>query len=416
MRIAYFDCISGISGNMTLGALLACGLPVETLQHELEKLHLPGWELHAERVLRKSIAATYVTVDEEAHEHEHEKEQEHRHGHAHGHADKPAHTPHREQHHHHAHNSLSEILALIDRSELSARVKERASAIFSRLGTAEAAVHGSTLEQVHFHEVGAVDAIIDIVGSVIALEALGIERVIASPLPLGHGWATCAHGTFPVPAPATAELVRGVPLAETEIEAELVTPTGAAIITTLAERFGPLPSMTVSAIGYGAGSHDIPRPNVLRVFLGDIAIESAPAEIVSLETNIDDLSGETLGYLMERLFAAGALDVFYTPIQMKKNRPAILVRVLCALPDEQICTGILFAETTTLGVRRARCTRTTLPRSFRTVETPYGPVRVKLSRWGEIERAEPEYEDCRALAEQHQVPLRLVTEAAKAAI
>jgi len=393
MRIAYFDCISGISGNMTLGALLAAGLAEDELVGGLRKLHLPEWELKTERVSRKGIAATYVTVEEPALE-----------GHHHHH-----------QHHHH-HSTLGYILDLIAHSELSARVKEQASAIFTRLGTAEAEVHGTTLEEVHFHEVGAVDAIIDIVGSVIALEALGIEQVIGSPLPLGHGWATCSHGTFPVPAPATAALVRGVPLAETAIEAELVTPTGAAIITTLATRFGPLPAMTVAAIGYGAGSHDIPRPNVLRVFLGEAEVESAAAEIVSLETNIDDQSGEVLGYLMERLFTAGALDVFYIPIQMKKHRPGVLVRVLCALPDEQRCADVLFAETTTLGIRRNLCARTVLPRAFRTVETPYGPVRVKVSRWGDIERAEPEFDDCRTLAETHQIPLRVVMQAAKAAI
>jgi uncharacterized protein (TIGR00299 family) protein len=389
MRIAYFDCLSGISGNMTLGAMLACGLDESVLIRELEKLPVHGWALTAEPVLRRGIAATYVKVDEHAHGHHHE----------HG--------------HHHPHRGLGDILHLIEHSGLSSRVKETAGRIFTRLGEAEAAVHGTTPDQVHFHEVGAIDAIVDIVGTAIGLEALGIERVIASPLPLGQGWITCAHGEFPVPAPATAMLVQGVPIAETSIEAELVTPTGAAIITTLAERFGTLPAMTVRRVGYGAGSHDLPRPNVLRLFLGDDVVEQTPETVVGLETNLDDLPGEVTGYLMDRLLAAGALDVFFTPIQMKKNRPGVLVRILCAPQDEATCTDILFRETTTLGVRRTVYTRTVLPRDTRTVTTPYGPVRLKLSRWDDVERAEPEYEDCRRLAEAHGVPLWQVYQAAR---
>jgi len=392
MRIAYFDCLSGISGNMTLGALLACGLEQEVLQRGLEQLHVAGWELRVEPVRRRGIAATHVEVEMHAHAHEHE-----------GH------------HHHHPHRGLYDILGIIEDSGLSTRVKQTATAIFTRLGEVEAAVHGTTPDQVHFHEVGAVDAIVDIVGTAIGIDALGIERVFASPLPLGRGWVTCAHGTFPIPAPATAMLVQGVPIVETDIEAELVTPTGAAIVTTLAERFGPLPTMTVRTVGFGAGSRDLPRPNVLRLFLGEETPTAAPVEIVGLETNLDDLPGEITGFLMDRLFAAGALDVFFTPIQMKKNRPGVLVRVLCAPQDETTCTEILFRETTTLGVRRTAYTRTVLPRETRTVETPYGPVRVKVSRWGEIERAEPEYEDCRQLAEAQGVPLLAVYQAARVA-
>lgn len=393
MRIAYFDCMSGISGNMTLGALLACGVELDTLQHGLEQLHLEGWKLHVELVRRKGIQATFVDVDMHAHHHH-------------------DHTEHH-QHHHQPHRGLGDILQLIQASELSERVKQTASAIFTRLGEVEAAVHGTTPDKVHFHEVGAVDAIVDIVGTAIGLEALQIDRVLASPLPLGRGWVTCAHGTFPVPAPATAMLVQGVPIVETDIEAELVTPTGAAIITTLAERFGPLPTMTVRKVGFGAGSHDLPRPNVLRVFLGEETASATPAEIVGLETNLDDLPGEITGYLMDRLLAAGALDVFFTPIQMKKNRPGVLVRVLCAPQDEATCTDILFRETTTLGIRRLPFTRTVLPRETRTVDTPYGPVRVKVSRWQDTERTEPEYDDCRKLAEEHNVPLMTVYNAAR---
>jgi len=390
MRIAYFDCLSGISGNMTLGAMLACGLDEAELLHGLSLLPIDGWKLTAETVLRRGISAVYIKVDEHAHHHGHD-----------------------EHHHHHPHRGLGDILRIINDSGLSDGVKKTAGAIFTRLGEAEAAVHGTTPDQVHFHEVGAIDAIVDIVGTAIGLEALGIERVVASPLPLGHGWITCAHGVFPVPAPTTAMLGQGVPIAETDIEAELVTPTGAAIITTLAASFGTLPAMTVQRVGYGAGSHDLPRPNVLRLFIGEEACEQAPESIVGLETNIDDLPAEVLGYLMDRLFAAGALDVFYTPIQMKKNRPGVLVRVLCAPRDETTCTDILFRETTTLGVRRMVLHRTVLPRDIRTVDTPYGAVRVKTSRWGDIERAEPEYEDCRRLAEEHGVPLLQVYHAAR---
>lgn len=390
MRIAYFDCLSGISGNMILGALLACGLEKAVLLRELRKLPLAGWALSVERVLRRGISATHVSVDEQAH------------GHGHG-------------HHHHPHRGLGDILQLIADSELSAAVKAKAAAIFTRLGEAEAAVHGTTPDQVHFHEVGAVDAIVDIVGAAIGLDALGIERIVASPLPLGQGWITCAHGEFPVPAPATAMLVQGVPIAETTIEGELVTPTGAAIITTLAARFGPLPAMTVRHAGYGAGTRDLPRPNVLRLFIGDEAAETAPATVVGLETNLDDLPGEVTGYLMDRLFAAGALDVFFSPIQMKKNRPGVLVRVLCTPEDEAICTDLLFRETTTLGVRRTTYGRAVLPREIRTVATPLGPVRVKVSCWDGIERAEPEFEDCRRLAETLGLPLVQVYQAARAA-
>jgi len=392
MRIAYFDCLSGISGNMVLGAMLACGLDESVLLAGLAQLPLHGWKLTVERVSKQGISALHVDVVEEHHEHE---------------------MGQGEHHHHHAHRGLGDILHLIEHSGLSPQVKKTASDIFTRLGQAEAEVHGTTPDQVHFHEVGAVDAIIDIVGAAIGLEALGIDRVLASPLPLGRGWVTCAHGTFPIPAPATALLVRGVPIAESDIDAELVTPTGAAIITTLAERFGPLPGMTVGQVGYGAGSKELPRPNVLRLFLGEEAAELAATEIVGLETNLDDLPGEVLGYLMDRLFAAGALDVFFTAIQMKKNRPGVLVRVLCAPGEVDACTGILFAETTTLGVRRTLYTRAVLPREFRTVDTPYGPVRLKISRWNDIERAEPEYEDCRKLAEGQGVPLLAVYRAAR---
>ncbi len=385
MRIAYFDCISGISGNMALGAMLDCGLNIDYLRAELAKLPIGEWTLTATQVQKLGIAATHVDVDDHPHQHEH------------GHG------------HHHPHRNLADILAIINAADLAYGVREKATAVFTRLAEAEAQVHGSTIEEVHFHEVGAIDAIIDIVGFCIGIEELGIERIISSPLPLGNGWVKCAHGVFPVPAPATALLTAGFPIATTDIEAELVTPTGAALITTLAESFGPLPAMVLKQVGYGAGTKELPRPNVLRLFLGETAYASeAPEEIIGLEVNLDDTTGETLGYAMDRLFAVGALDVFFTAIQMKKNRHGILLQVLCTPDLEDACTNIIFRETTTLGVRRTCYTRTVLPRRHVSVPTIWGEVRMKVSCWNGIERAAPEYEDCRQLAEEHNIPLQQI--------
>jgi len=393
MRIAYFDCISGISGNMALGAMLACGLDIDILRAELAKLPIGEWTLKATQVQKLGIAATHVDVDDHPHQHEQ------------GH--------HR---HHHPHRGLADILTIINAAELSTGVKEKATAVFTRLAEAEAKVHGTTPEEVHFHEVGAIDAIIDIVGTCIGLEALAIERIVSSPLPLGSGWVKCAHGVFPVPAPATALLTAGFPIVKTDIEAELVTPTGAALITTLAESFGPLPAMKVLHVGYGAGTRELPRPNVVRLFIGETAdVADAPVEIVGLECNLDDIPGEILGYTMDRLFAAGALDVFFSAIQMKKNRPGILLQVLCAPGEESACMDIIFRETTTLGVRRTSYTRTVLPRRHENAVTPWGAVRMKITTSNGEERAAPEYEDCRQLAQDNDVPLQQVYLAAQAA-
>ena len=468
MRIAYFDCLSGISGNMVLGAMLACGLDRQYLLDELDKLHLHGWEFHTSTVSKLGIEAIYVEVVLQSHHH-HEQHGDdsstgetpvlpsHQHEHnvndsstggtpvlRHGDdvstgempVQRHAHHEHHAQdsstgetpvlpsyqHEHnvndsstggtpvlrHEHRGLREIVNLIHESELSEKVKTLAVTIFTRLGEAEAQVHGTTPDEVHFHEVGAIDALIDIVGTAIGVTALGIERVVASPLPLGQGWVTCAHGVFPVPAPATALLVQNVPIATTDIVAELVTPTGAAIITTLAEHFGPLPSMTVRKVGYGAGSHDLPRPNVLRLFLGETLEETTPTDVLALETNVDDLSAEVLGYVMERLFTAGALDVYYTAIQMKKNRPGVLLSVLCTAATVETCTDIIFRETTTLGIRRIPVQRIVLPRTIQTVTTRYGAIRVKISEWNGMIRQTPEYDDCRSCAQAHGVPLQTV--------
>lgn len=393
MKVAYFDCISGISGNMTLAAMLACGLDEGKLKAELARLPLPGWHLQRKKVDRNGIQAEHVEVEEHSFSHGHDHHDHEHHDHSHS----------------HQHRGLQDIRQLIRQAEYDVPVEELAIAIFTRLAEAEAAIHGTTPEEVHFHEVGAVDAIIDIVGTAIGIHALGIEKVYASALPVGNGWVHCAHGEFPIPAPATARLLQGVPIAESNIEAELVTPTGAAIITTLCERFGAMPTMTISTVGYGAGTRELARPNVLRLYIGE-TLDSAmpPEEIVVLECNIDDMTGETLGYVMEQLLEIGALDVYYQPVYMKKNRPGIVINLLCEISDETDCLNTLFRETTTLGVRRNIVQRVCLPREIETISTRFGDVRVKVSEWDGHFRAEPEYEDCRRIAIELDIPLREV--------
>jgi hypothetical protein len=290
--------------------------------------------------------------------------------------------------------------------------------IFRRLGEVEASIHGTTPDQVHLHELGGVDTIVDVVGALAGLDALGVEAVYASPLPLGRGFVRGAHGQIPLPAPATLALLKGAPVVGSDLDVELVTPTGAALLSSLAVAFGPIPAMTLTAVGYGAGGRDLSIPNVLRLLLGDQAApNTAITETLAvLETNIDDLNPEIYDYVMARLFKAGALDVFLSPIQMKKNRPATLLRVLCRPGDADTLTAILFTETSTLGVRRQMVTRHCLARSSHTVETPYGPVRIKIATWGEGQaKAAPEYDDCRRLAESSGVPLREVYRAAERA-
>jgi uncharacterized protein (TIGR00299 family) protein len=320
---------------------------------------------------------------------------------------------------------LPEIEAIITESSLSPAIKERAVAIFRRLGEVEASIHATSLDQVHLHELGGVDTIVDVVGALVGLGALGIERVYVSPLPMGRGFVGGAHGSIPLPAPATLALLaqgspsgEGIPLVGVDLEVELVTPTGAALLSSLATAFGPIPPMTLAAVGYGAGGRDLPIPNVLRLLVGERATpnEAIAETLTLLETNVDDLNPEIYDYVMARLFDAGALDVFLSPIQMKKNRPATLLRVLCQPGDADALMAILFAETSTLGVRRQSVTRHCLTRTTHTVETPYGPVRVKVAYWGEGQvKAAPEYDDCRRLAEASGVPLREVYRAADAA-
>lgn len=384
MKAAYFDCFSGISGDMTLGALVDAGCSIDLLRAKLQALQLPGWQISSEKVWKNGMAATHVRVKAEDAQ---------------------------------SHRSLTTILGILDNSTLDTNVKARATAIFRRLGEAEAAVHDVPVDKIHFHEVGAVDAIVDIVGACIGFQELGFESFACSALNVGGGTAKMAHGVLPVPAPATARLLLGKPTYSNGVQKELVTPTGAAIVATLCDHFGPQPAMTVSAIGYGAGTADLEtQPNVLRIMAGELAATATDTHsgtIRVLEANLDDMNPQIFGYLLEKALAAGALDVFATPVQMKKNRPGTLVTVLCKPEDEAKFQGMLFAETTTLGVRSHMVERRALPREFVKVSTPFGEVRVKLSRTdGRVQHASPEFDDCRKLAEEKNVPLHEVMEQA----
>ena len=381
--IAYLDCFSGISGDMLLGAMVDAGLSLDDLRGDLARLPLTGYEVRAERVTKQGLAGTKVTVEVE---------------------------------HAHAHRGLADILDLLAAADLPAEVQAGATRIFTRLAEAEAKVHGTSVEQVYFHEVGAVDAIVDVVGACCGLRRLEIEEVYASALPLGGGWVDTAHGRLPVPAPATVELLKGAPTYGGPVEKELVTPTGAAILTTLCRGFGPMPPMTVKATGCGAGSLDLPHPNLLRLMIGEPVEPLREQRLTVLETNIDDMNPEFYDHLMERLFAAGALEVYLTPIVMKKSRPGTLVSVLTEPAWVEALSEILFRETSTLGLRVMEVARRCLEREWREVETEYGRVRVKLGLLrGEIVTAAPEYEDCKRLALARGAPVKAVYEAARAA-
>ncbi len=417
MRIAYFDCFAGISGDMVLGALVDAGLDPGLLRAEMEKLDLPGIDLSFERTSRQAIAATLARVrlggelippGEEHH-------LEHLHPHAHGHAHEYAHEHSHE--HAHEHHHLDEILGRIRHSRLDEEVKERACRVYQRLAEAEAQVHGVPPDQVHLHEVGALDAVADIVGAVAGLRLLGVERVYSSALRCGTGYVDCAHGRYPVPVPGVLALCRDVPFEQTGVQAELVTPTGAAIITTLAASFGPAPPFRQERVGYGAGRRDLAElPNLLRVRIGQTIQTWAQDRAVLVEANIDDMNPEVYGYLGERLLEQGARDVYLTPVYMKKGRPGTLLSVLADEEKLEAVVEILLGETTTLGVRFHPVERRKLERASLTVETPYGPVRVKVGILGERRRFAPEYEDCARLARQHRVPLLEVYEAARAAL
>lgn len=410
---------------MFIGALLDCGLDFEFLKAELAKLGVEGYELSLTRVDRSGISSAKFDVHlkgeghSPAHHQHHDHSHDHHHDHHHSHEDGHHHDhEHVHETHHHDHRALSQIKHLISASTLSAVVKERAQAIFQRIGEAESKIHGISIETVHFHEVGAVDSIVDIVGACIGLEALRIERIVSSPLHVGSGTFNCAHGTYPVPGPATAEILKGAPVYSKEIEGELVTPTGAAIIATLASGYGNLPAMKVERIGYGAGTRSYPKfPNVLRAIIGEveaISSDETPATVTVIEANIDDLNAQVFGHLMEKALAAGALDVFFTPVQMKKNRPGVLVTLLCRPEDRARMSELIFRETTTLGVRYRDEQREVLQRGQVAVETVFGTIRVKVARDenGNVLNYAPEFDDCQDAATRHQAAIREVQTAA----
>jgi hypothetical protein len=389
-RLVYFDCASGASGDMLLGALVDLGLPLEELRGELAKLPLRGYRLDAHRVHRSGLHATKVDVVLESHEHEHG--------------------------HHHPHFGLREILALLEGSGLDPEVRELSARLFHRLAAVEGAIHGVSPEQVHFHEVGAVDSIVDVVGGVIGLRWLRADRFVSSPLNVGTGTVTMSHGTFPVPPPATARLVEGVPVYGAG-EGELLTPTGALLVTGHATSYGPLPLVRPRSIGHGAGSRDTPgRPNVLRLIVGDADASPEGDRVLVLETEVDDTPPQILGALVDRLLTAGALDVYYTAVQMKKGRPGVLVTVLAPPPLREALEEVLFSETTTLGVRRQEWERTVLEREWVTVATAHGAVRVKVGkRAGRVYNVQPEFEDCQRAAAESGAAVKEVWAAALAA-
>jgi pyridinium-3,5-bisthiocarboxylic acid mononucleotide nickel chelatase len=385
-RVVYFDCPSGASGDMVLGALVDVGVSVEALRAELEKLRVPGWTIGAREVRRGAFRATKVDVD----------------------VDRGA---------HHEHRRLADIAGILGGSGLSPAIVATATRIFTRLAEAEARVHGSTVEQVHFHEVGAVDAIVDVTGAVIGLHLLGAEAVHVSALPVGGGFVEGAHGRIPIPGPGTAELLRGFPVVDTGVRAELVTPTGAAILTTLAATSaGRMPAMTVTRVGYGAGSADLPETaNVLRCFVGETAGAGAVETVAQVETTIDDMSPQLYEPLMDRLFEAGALDVFLTPVIMKRSRPGTVLTALC--PPERVgdLSRVLFEETPTIGVRWSEVARTRLEREMVTLPTAYGAVPFKVSRLGgRVITVTPEFAEIARIAREKSLPVREVLDQARA--
>ncbi len=434
MRIAYLECFSGISGDMFLGALVGAGVPAELLEETVAALNV-GARLEISRVDRSGISAVKVDVfsqgEKDAPRERHDHHQ-HDHDHGHHHEQGPvellehnyakeetasrarADTPHEHTHEH----GLKEIREIIGKANISETAKAKAIAIFEALGKAEAKIHNREIETIHFHEVGAVDALVDIVCAAVGAEALGVDEIICSSLNVGGGTVKCAHGTFPVPAPATVELLTNAPVYSSGIQAELVTPTGAAIVRTLCTRFAAFPAMRVEKSGYGAGTRDFPgHANVVRLTVGEADLEFAAKvsqeTITVLEANLDDLNPQVFGYVMDRLLEEGALDAFGVPVQMKKNRPGMLLTVLCRPEDVSKLTQLLFTETTTLGVRRREESRLALARKWVTVDTRWGNVRMKVASMnGTVTNYAPEYEDCRRLATENHVPLKTVMQEA----
>src|SRR5258707_8396494 len=447
MRIAYLECFSGISGDMFLGALIDAGVPPEVFTQTVAALGVDA-RLEISRVDRSGISATKLDViaagekelpreefwekESKAAEHSHAHSQEqahiHNHEHSHGATDSNSHPhgsspSHDHTHEHqssnsHSHRGLKEIRQIIRAASISQSAKDRAIRIFEALGAAEAKVHNTDIEKIHFHEVGAIDAIVDIVCASVGAEALGVAEWICSPLNVGGGTVVCAHGAFPIPAPATLELLKKAPVYSGEIQKELVTPTGAAIVSVLASRFSHFPAMKTEKIGYGAGTRSFKNsPNVLRLTVGETATQHEspfPMEEISvLEANVDDMTPQVFGYVMEQALQNGALDAFGTPVQMKKSRPGMLLTVLCRTEDSQRLTKLILSETTTLGVRMRQENRAALTRRHVSVSTKWGDVRMKLANLnGSISNYAPEYEDCRQIAKEQKVPLKTVMQEA----
>ena len=392
MKALYLDCISGIAGDMTLAALIDLGADLSYIEEHLRALPIDPFTMHIDPVDKRGISAKKLRlhIGEHPHSHRHEPDGG------------------RHDHHRHSHRKAADIIRMIEGSGLPERVKQRSAAVFQAIAKAEGKIHGVTPEEVHFHEVGAMDSIIDTIGVCLALENLEIEEIYASPVPTGQGKMKMAHGLYPIPAPATAELLIGIPLAELNAAGELTTPTGAGILKALVKKFGGLPPLTIEKVGYGAGTKDFAHPNVLRALLMQPKPDLDGQEsIFVVEAQLDDMTGEALGYTMERLFESGAADVFYTPIYMKKNRPGTLITVLVPDASLQRCENVLLRETATLGVRRTKWMRRILDRAFMTIETPYGPVRIKLAiRGDQVLHFSPEYEDVAKTAKQSGVPFQ----------
>lgn len=432
MKILYFDCFAGGAGDMILGALLDAGLPLAALREALGSLAIDGWDVRADRVVRGGIQATKFRVLEADRVDEvlaRDAEREHHHPHPHRRRDEREEVLPEASH---GHRTVAEIKAAIDRSNLSPDGKARAKALFDRLATAEAAIHGMSVNEVHLHEVGALDSIIDVVGAVFALEWFGADRIVVSPMNVGGGMVTSAHGVFPVPAPATLRLLGDAPIYSSGIQKELLTPTGALLLTSYASSYGPVPAMRLTATGYGAGERDLPgTPNVMRVLVGEHDETSkerleghvfnvagdvvaphggqAAMTVSVIECEIDDMNPQLFGPLMDRLYAVGALDVFYTPIQMKKNRPATLVTVVTSPARRPDATRLLFEETTTIGLRHHETARECLAREMVTVVTPVGDVRFKIARHADrVVNAQPEFDDLVRLAGERRLPIKEV--------
>lgn len=379
MKAMYFDCFSGISGDMIIGALIDLGLDINFLRNELKKFNLKNYKIEAKKIVKNGISATKFDVITNAK-------------------------------HHHEERNMKEINKIVDNSKLDEKIRSTIKKIFNKIAVAEAKIHNEPIDEIHFHEIGAIDTIIDIAGAVIGIKKLGIEKIYCSKLNVGTGFVDFSHGKYPVPAPATTEILKGIPVYHNNIEAELVTPTGAAIITTLADGFGEMPSMKIEKIGYGAGTKDLEHPNILRIFVGELE-KNHDETINVIETNIDNMNPEIYPYVIDKLMENGALDGYLTNIIMKKGRPAIKLTVLADIKDTDKLCDIIFDETTTLGVRIFRASRKILTRSIKTVNTKYGNVRVKISKLNDkIKNTTPEFEDCANIAKNKKISLKNVYE------